>query len=61
MPTACVDAYARALGLPFRFPAKFPIATQAAARMTVWARDTSPERAKALASAHHAHLEGGHA
>jgi 2-hydroxychromene-2-carboxylate isomerase len=42
---------ARAFGLPFSFPAKFPIATQTAARMTVWAQDSDPERAKALARA----------
>lgn len=42
---------ARAFGLPFSFPAKFPIPTQTAARMTVWAQDSNPERAKALARA----------
>ena len=42
---------ARAFGLPFRFPPKFPIATQAAARMTVWAQDLNAERAKTLARA----------
>ena len=42
---------ARAFGLPFAFPSKFPIATQAAARMTVWAQGASPERAKVLAQA----------
>ena len=42
---------ARALGLPFAFPAKFPIATQAAARLTVWAQGSNLERAKRLAQA----------
>jgi len=42
---------ARLLGLPFRFPTKFPIATQAAARMTVWAQSLDHARAKTLASA----------
>ena len=42
---------ARAFGLPFTFPDKFPIATQAAARMTVWAQGSNPERAKTLALA----------
>ena len=42
---------ARALGLPFTFPAKFPIATQAAARLTVWAQGSNTERAKGLAQA----------
>ena len=42
---------ARAFGLPFNFPTKFPIATQAAARMTVWAQGANPERAKSLAQA----------
>ena len=42
---------ARALGLPFRFPAKFPIPTQVAARMTVWAQGLDAERAKTRARA----------
>jgi 2-hydroxychromene-2-carboxylate isomerase len=42
---------ARAFGLPFKFPSKFPIATQAAARMTVWAQGSDLGRAKTLASA----------
>jgi 2-hydroxychromene-2-carboxylate isomerase len=41
---------ARAFGLPFTFPAKFPIPTQTAARMTVWAQGPDPERAKTLAA-----------
>ena len=42
---------ARAFGLPFSFPAKFPIPTQTAARMTIWAQDSNPQRAKTLARA----------
>jgi len=42
---------ARLLGAPFKIPAKFPIATQAAARMTVWAQAADPARAKTLAAA----------
>lgn len=42
---------ARAYGVPFALPTRFPIATQAAARMTVWAQESDEERAKALARA----------
>jgi 2-hydroxychromene-2-carboxylate isomerase len=42
---------ARLLGVPFKIPAKFPIATQAAARMTVWAQGADATRAKTLAAA----------
>ncbi len=42
---------ARLFGLPFQFPTKFPIATQAAARLTVWAQSFDQARAKTLASA----------
>ena len=42
---------ARAFGLPFTFPSRFPIPTQTAARMTVWAQGLDTERAKALAGA----------
>lgn len=41
---------ARAFNLPFKFPSKFPIGTQAAARMTVWAQGIDPARAKTLAT-----------
>ena len=48
---------ARAFGLPFNFPAKFPIPTQVAARMTVWAQGLDAERAKTLARAlYHAYF-----
>jgi len=42
---------ARLLGVPFKLPSKFPIATQAAARLTVWAQQTDAEAAKRLARA----------
>jgi len=42
---------ARAFGLPFNFPPKFPIPTQVAARMNVWAQGLDAERAKTLARA----------
>jgi len=42
---------ARLLGVPFKLPGKFPIATQAAARLTVWAQQADTEAAKSLAGA----------
>jgi 2-hydroxychromene-2-carboxylate isomerase len=48
---ADIPRCARLFGLPFQFPTKFPIATQAAARLTVWAQSLDQERAKILASA----------
>ena len=42
---------ARLLGVPFQLPSKFPIATQAAARLTVWAQQRNVDAAKTLASA----------
>lgn len=42
---------ARLFGVPYTFPAQFPIPTQVAARMTLWARASDPARAKALALA----------
>jgi 2-hydroxychromene-2-carboxylate isomerase len=42
---------ARLFGVPFRIPTRFPIATQAAARMTLWALGSDAARGKALASA----------
>jgi len=48
---------ARAFGLSFNFPGKFPIPTQVAARMTVWAQGLDVERAKTLARAlYHAYF-----
>lgn len=43
--------FARLFGVPFKLPAKFPIPTQAAARVTLWAQASDPDRAKGLASA----------
>jgi 2-hydroxychromene-2-carboxylate isomerase len=43
--------FARLLGVPFRLPSKFPIPTQAAARVTLWAQAADAERAKGLAAA----------
>jgi 2-hydroxychromene-2-carboxylate isomerase len=42
---------ARLLSVPFKVPSKFPIPTQAAARLTLWAQASDSERAKGLASA----------
>ena len=48
---------ARLLGVAFKLPSKFPIATQAAARLTVWAQARSPDEAKKLAGAlYHAYF-----
>ena len=48
---------ARLLGVPFKLPSKFPIATQAAARLTVWAQQSDTTRAKELAAAlYHAYF-----
>jgi 2-hydroxychromene-2-carboxylate isomerase len=38
---------ARYLGVPFRIPSKFPIATQAPARITCWVRNTAPQKVEA--------------
>jgi len=43
--------FARLLGVPFRVPSRFPIPTQAAARLTLWAQGADPELAKRLAAA----------
>lgn len=45
-----MDRCARLLGVPFRVPSKFPIATQAAARLTLWAQGADEARAKTLAA-----------
>jgi len=42
---------ARLLGVPFKLPSKFPLPTQAAARLTVWAQQPDPVHAKHLAAA----------
>lgn len=42
---------ARLMGVPYKFPTKFPIPTQVAARMTVWAQGLDRARAKTLAIA----------
>lgn len=42
---------ARYYGIPFRIPSKFPVATQAPARITYWLWDRDPAKAKALAAA----------
>lgn len=42
---------ARLMGVPFKLPTRFPIATQAAARMTLWVQGADPQGAKTLASA----------
>ncbi len=42
---------ARLMGVPFKLPAKFPIATQAAARLMLWVQATDPHAARALAGA----------
>jgi 2-hydroxychromene-2-carboxylate isomerase len=48
---------ARLLGVAFKLPSKFPIPTQAAARLTVWAQQSDPNRAKQLAGAlYHAYF-----
>jgi 2-hydroxychromene-2-carboxylate isomerase len=48
---------ARLLGAPFKLPSKFPIPTQAAARLTIWAQQSSLDQAKQLAAAlYHAYF-----
>jgi len=48
---------ARLLGVAFKLPSKFPIPTQAAARLTVWARQSDAGKAKELAAAlYHAYF-----
>ncbi len=42
---------ARLLGVPFKLPSKFPIPTQAPARLTLWARQPDDAGAKRLALA----------
>ena len=42
---------ARLMGVPFRLPSRFPIPTQAAARVTLWVQGTDPQGAKTLANA----------
>jgi 2-hydroxychromene-2-carboxylate isomerase len=42
---------ARFLGIPFRMPTRFPLATQNAARAFLWLQDRDPGRARDLAHA----------
>ena len=42
---------ARFLGIPFRMPTRFPLATQNAARAFLWLQDRDPARARDLAHA----------
>lgn len=42
---------ARFHGVPFRMPAKFPIATQAAARIVVWQRERDPAQCAPMVKA----------
>jgi 2-hydroxychromene-2-carboxylate isomerase len=42
---------ARFLGVPFRFPSRFPLPTHAAARAFYWLQDTAPAIAKPFAHA----------
>ena len=42
---------ARLMGVPFRLPGKFPIPTQAAARVMLWVQGADPQSAKTVASA----------
>ncbi|HET8610516.1 MAG TPA: 2-hydroxychromene-2-carboxylate isomerase [Burkholderiales bacterium] len=52
--------FARLLDVPFNMPAKFPIATQAAARAFYWAHDRDPQLARKLALAlYHAYFADG--
>jgi 2-hydroxychromene-2-carboxylate isomerase len=54
------DRFARLLGVPYRHPERFPIPTQAAARVFYWVHDRDPREAKALARAlYHAYFEHG--
>ena len=45
------DRSARFMGVPFRLPEPFPIATQDAARAFVWLQDRDPKLARAFAHA----------
>jgi 2-hydroxychromene-2-carboxylate isomerase len=48
---------ARLLQVPFRLPSRFPIPTQAAARLTLWRKGADPQGAKTLAAAlYHAYF-----
>jgi 2-hydroxychromene-2-carboxylate isomerase len=42
-----MERSARFLGIPFRMPAPFPIATQAPARIVCWLADIAPEKVEA--------------
>jgi 2-hydroxychromene-2-carboxylate isomerase len=42
---------ARLMGVAFKLPSKFPIPTQAAARLMLWVQGADPEAAKSLAAA----------
>ena len=42
---------ARLMGVPFSLPSRFPIPTQAAARVTLWVQGADPQGAKALTGA----------
>lgn len=42
---------ARLINVPFKLPSKFPIPTQAAARLTLWVQGADPQGAKTLAGA----------
>ena len=42
---------ARLMGIPFRLPSKFPIPTQAAARLMLWVQGADAQGAKTLAAA----------
>ncbi|MGH8773196.1 MAG: 2-hydroxychromene-2-carboxylate isomerase [Burkholderiales bacterium] len=44
---------ARLMGIPFKFPSVFPIASQAPARATYWLSDSDPTKAKELSKAYY--------
>jgi 2-hydroxychromene-2-carboxylate isomerase len=46
-----IERCARLMGVPYKYPPKFPISTQTAARMTLWAQSLDQGRAKRLAAA----------
>lgn len=48
-----IERSARLLGVPYRFPSTFPVATQSAARAFYWLSDREPEHAKELARAYY--------
>lgn len=53
--------FARLLGVPYTFPARFPVPTQAAARAFYWLDERDPRKAKDFARAvYHAYFEHGH-